>query len=226
MDKEKKLVLPGSHLGSCEEFESGENTFTDNDETYSSTFGEVEVNEGAISVKREGKSISAPKIDSKLICYVTRADPNKARLTCMLEDEVEGKCRASSIDAVLPVPNVSRGHVESIRDAVKVGDIIKVRIYKIKEGGEIEVSVIGKDFGVLKAFCSKCRSSMHLKDHIFICNKCGWKERRKIPGGDDSFSRGRDRGRRSFGDRRDRGGPRRSGPRRGGPRDRPPRERK
>ncbi|HID72328.1 TPA: hypothetical protein EYP38_00165, partial [Candidatus Micrarchaeota archaeon] len=208
MEKEKKLVLPGEHLASCEEFEPGENTFTDKDETYSSTYGMVEVNDGSVAVHNKGKTIRQPAVDDKVYCVVTRADPNKARLGCMLESETEGKDRGPEIDAVLPVTNISRAHVETIRDAIKVGDIVKARIYKIKEGGEIEVSILGKDFGVIKAFCGKCRSAMSLNGNIFICNSCGWKERRKIPGGDDSFSRGggRDRGRRPFGERRGRGG--------------------
>ncbi|MFH1393474.1 MAG: exosome complex RNA-binding protein Csl4 [Candidatus Micrarchaeota archaeon] len=238
--EEKKRVLPGEHLASCEEFEPGENTFTDNDETYSSTYGEVEVNEGAISVNNKGKTIVKPDVDAKVYCIVTRADPNKARLSCMLESEVDGNGRGPDLDAVLLVTNISRAHVETIRDAVKVGDIIKGRIYKIKEGGEIEISILGKDFGVIKAFCGKCRSEMSLNGSIFICNSCGWKERRKIPGGDDSFTRsggreggrdrrsdrGSDRGRRPFGERREGGNFRRPSGARRGHRERPLGDRK
>ncbi len=183
MEDKKKLVLPGDHLASCEEGEAGQNTFTEKDEMYSSTYGEPEYNEGVFSVKRRGRNVRIPQVDDKVYCLITRADPNKARAVCMLESEVDKKERGAEIVAVLPVTNISRERVDKTRDAVRAGDIIKARIYKIgQKKSEIDISIYGKDFGVIKAFCGKCRSPMNLNDTIFVCSHCGWKETRKIPG--------------------------------------------
>jgi exosome complex component CSL4 len=212
MEEKKKLVLPGDFLANGEEFEAGSNTYSENDETHSATYGEVESKEGTISVQRRGKSVKVPEIGMHLLCLVTRADPNKAKVGCMLESEVDKKERCSEIVGILPVTNISRARVETIRDAVRVGDIIKARIYKMRENGDAEISILGKEFGVLKAYCSKCRKAMDLKGNIFICNNCNRRERRKIPGAEGDFGSGerrrgppRDRregGRRSFGNRR------------------------
>jgi exosome complex component CSL4 len=209
--EEERLVFPGEHLFSCEEFEPGQNTFCREDESYSSAFGKVEINEGTVLIKRRDESLRSPKEGTVLFCLVRRADPHKARLECIMESEAEGKDRGPQIDAVLPVANISRSHVGSVRDAIRVGDVLKARIGRIKDGGEIEISLVGKDFGVIKAFCTRCRHSMQLKTDTFICDNCGRTEKRKIPGDNDPFSRGGHHHNRGRDDRRRYGEGRRPG---------------
>ncbi len=207
--EEKRLVFPGDHLFSCEEFEPGQNTFTKDDESYSAAFGKVDTSEGMVNIVRKNESVRSPKEGMVLYCLVRRADPHKARLECMMESEVEEKCRCPQIDAVLPVANISRSHVNSIRDALRVGDVLKARIFKIKDGGEVELSLVGKDFGVIKAFCTRCRHRMGLRGDAFVCPHCRWKEKKKIPGSNDPFSRrSQERPGRSYG-RKDHRGDRR-----------------
>ena len=50
---------------------------------------------------------------------------------------------------------------------------------KIERSG-VDVSVNSPECGVVKAFCSSCRSGMDLKNGGLICSNCGRKESRKM----------------------------------------------
>lgn len=186
MENKNKFVSPGEHLASCEEFEAGSNTFTRNEETYSAAYGEVEIKDGRVSVIRKGKSVKKLEVGAPVYCYIRLVKSNKAIVECILESEVEDNVRGPSITAVLPIGNISRSRVREMRDCVRVGDILKARIFKITKD-DVDISIFGKEFGVIKAYCSLCRHAMDLKDNIFICNNCNHKEKRKIPGGSDDY---------------------------------------
>jgi len=210
---DKKLVLPGDHLSSAEEAEAGENTYSEKDEVYSAAAGENASSLGHASVKTKGRTIKQPYIGMPVYCLITKASLNKAIGGCISVDEVEGGGRGVEIEAVLPVTAIRRDYVRDIRDEVKIGDIIKAKIDKITRTG-YDISIMGHDCGVMAAFCPKCRRKMDLTERIFICGRCGWKERRKLPLKEgeapppepEGYGR-RDRGfeRRGF-DRRPRGG--------------------
>ncbi len=221
---EKKLVLPGEHLSSAEEAEPGENTYSENDEVYSSAAGEDASETGRASVRTIGRLLRQPTVGMSVYGVVIKASLNKAIVGCITSGEVEGEGRGVQFDAVLPVTAIRRDYVRDIRDEVKIGDIIKARIETVEKTG-YEISLKSHDSGVVVAFCPKCRTRMDLSERIFICGSCGWKERRKLPLKEGETPppeeprefRGRFHGDRG-GFRRggDRGGFRRGGDRRGG----------
>ncbi|MFH1520543.1 MAG: exosome complex RNA-binding protein Csl4 [Candidatus Micrarchaeota archaeon] len=176
----KKLVLPGDYLSSAEEAEPGENTYTEKDEVYSAAIGEDESSPGHALVKTKGRSLKKPAVGDIIYCLIIKATPNKAIGTCMSADEVNGNGRGLSFDAVLPVTAIKREYVREIRDEVRIGDILKAKIQKITKSG-IDISVIDHDCGVICAFCPRCRQNMKLKEKVFICGGCGWKDYKKIP---------------------------------------------
>lgn len=177
---DKKLVLPGDHLSSAEESESGENTYSDNDEVYSTAAGENTSSPGHAAVKTKGRTIRQPFIGMPVYCLITKASLNKAIGGCVSVEEAEGGARGVEIEAVLPVTAIRHNYVRDIRDEVKIGDIIKVKIEKITKTG-YDVSMMAPDCGVVVCFCPRCRQKMDLSERIFVCGRCGWKERRKLP---------------------------------------------
>lgn len=177
---EKKLVLPGDYLSSAEESEAGENTYTDKDEVYSAAVGENESSPGHALVKTKGRKLKAPAIGDIVYCLIFKASPNKAIGTCMPTAEVDGNGRGLSFDAVLPVTAIKQDYVREVRDEVRIGDIIKTKIQKITKSG-IDISMLDHDCGVVCAFCPRCRKGMNLKEKVFICGICGWKDYKKIP---------------------------------------------
>lgn len=179
MGDKKKVVLPGDHLSSAMEYESGENTYIKDDEIYSAVVGEPAEVDKALTVKTN-RSIPKPKVGMHVYCVVMRTTGTKAFVECIPVDCVDKGLHSTHISAVLPVTEIRRGHVRDLRDEVKTGDILHAKICKVTN--DVDVSIFGPQFGVKIAFCSKCRSRMHLKEDSFICSKCHWRERRKIPG--------------------------------------------
>jgi len=220
---EKKLVLPGEYLASAEEAEPGGNTYSENDVIYAAAAGEPQTAGGKASVRTKRSSLELPYIGMDVYCVITKSSPNKAVASCIPIKEVEGQGRGMEIDAVLPVTEVRRGYVPDMREEVKIGDIIKAKVRSIERTGA-EISMFPPQCGVVAAFCPHCRQRMDLTD-IFICGRCGWKERRKLPGAEGEarpegeFRPPREGGfRGSGGPRPERRGGFRGGPRRGPPR--------
>lgn len=177
---EKKLVLPGDHLSSAEESETGENTYSENDEVYSAALGENISAPGHAAVRGRGRKLKVPGVGTEVYCLITKTGPNKAIGVCITADEVEGRGRGLEMDGVLLVTAIRRGYVRDIRDEVKIGDIIKAKVQEVRRN-ELAISIFDPQCGVVAAFCPKCRQKMDLKDRLFICSRCFWKERRKLP---------------------------------------------
>jgi len=176
----KKLVVPGEHLASAEEVMPGDNTYSENDEVYSSAFGEMREREHKLEVGLDqGRKITTPQVGSDLYCVVRRLSPTKAFVNCVPFEGFDKKGSVSEVSAVLPVQNIKRDHVREMRDELRAGDIIKAKISKIVKEG-IDISIFGPAYGVVRAFCSDCRSGMVLKDSALICSSCGKEEKRKL----------------------------------------------
>ncbi len=212
------LVVPGKHLSEAEEGMPGKNAYIENDNIYSAVMGEPVTENGVVDVKRNGSRVEVPAVGQVVYCIVSRTSPTKAFCDCMAASELEGTGkRGIQIDAVLPVVAISRGYVREIGDAVKIGDIIKAKISKIDKKF-YDITIVEDGLGVVKAFCSRCRSEMGLKDNIFTCKSCGWKEKRKLSEGINDFGRSERYGNRP--ERRGRYEGKRFGERKGFSRDR------
>jgi exosome complex component CSL4 len=188
----KKVVLPGDHLSSAEEAEVGANTYSDKDEVYSAALGENLSEPGKALVKTRRSNLVQPSVGTAVYCLITKASINKAIAGCISVSEAEGGGRGMEFEAVLPVTAIRSGYVDSIRDEVKIGDIIKGRIEKVTKTG-VDISMNALGCGVICAFCPRCRQKMGLKESIFICSSCGWKERRKLPNQESGGGEMRDR---------------------------------
>ena len=173
-----KILLPGEHISSQEEGEAGENTYVEKDEIYSAAAGILEDKELKKLIKHNRK-IEKPHLGMEVCCIINKTSTNKALVSCITYNEVTGNGREMVIDAALPVTAVDKRYVEDMRREVKVGDIIFAKIDKLTKTG-VDISILGEKYGIISAFCPKCRAQMAQREGIFICSKCGWKERRKI----------------------------------------------
>ncbi len=185
----KRLVVPGEHLGSCEEYIAGKNTVTHQDDIYSSAFGEMEVFGRMLQVNTNKNFVQLTE-GADAYCAVREISETKAFLTCTPITKVDERSN-SSFDAVLPVSAILHGYVERIRDEVRIGDIIKAKISKIDKQQNIDVSIIDQGYGVVKAFCTKCRSAMIINDNKIMCMKCNRVETRKLPYGSNPVRQSR-----------------------------------
>lgn len=179
-ESESKLVYPGTFLCYSEEFIPAENAFEDTDGKVYAT---------AVGVKRESRekrSIGVSTTMTKRL--IKERDLAYARVedlyekVALLSIQPASKLIASfSNFAYLRISEVKRGFVESFRGYLGIGDLIKARVVEVTPLG-IYFSIASPDLGVIKAFCSNCRSELkkHFKKSLLYCENCGSEESRKL----------------------------------------------
>jgi exosome complex component CSL4 len=178
----EKLVLPGEFLSTEEEYVPGKNAYECEGNVCSGSTGHIETNNKTkeISVKPI-KQLQPLKEGNIVYGIVTLVKENS--LTISLCQPLEGEKQViGQSSAMLPVRNVSREYVESLRGCFKIGDIVKARITKLTPQA-IDVSTNEPGLGVVKGFCSRCRKPLHIFGHSLRCLSCGSSEPRKAARG-------------------------------------------
>lgn len=177
----EEIVVPGDFLSVEEEFASGKNTFEDKEgNIFASVVGEKDFNKKGREVSiKASKAVNKIELGSIITGKIVRIkDPIVVIEISKIEKD--GKEQVSSfVVAQLMIANVSVGHIKFLRDEFRVGDIIKAKVIKITKFG-IDVTTQYPEFGVIKAFCSECRSPLALYGRTLKCSKCGSIERRKL----------------------------------------------
>ncbi len=171
-----KRVLPGDHLGNALELANGKNVINENDELYALVSGDLKQNERDVDVEPR-KKISQLKEGMPMVCLVEEVLESKAFLVCVPEHPGEERT-LGEVDAFLPVSNIRKGFVKTIRTELAAGDIVRAQIVSTKPG--VEMSTVEDNMGVLVAFCRRCRVRMDLKGNLFECSSCNTKENRKV----------------------------------------------
>jgi len=92
-----------------------------------------------------------------------------------LDEEIVNKGNAE-----IYVSNIKDGFAKSVADEFSVGDIVRA---KVIDSSKIGLSTVDSDLGVLKAYCSKCKTSLTRDGDVLVCGNCGSRERRKLAEG-------------------------------------------
>lgn len=176
MTEKKKIVGPGEFISHAEEMAEGPGAHQEQDGIYSSIYGELDTAERTASVKG-GKTIIDLKRGMVVYGVVTMMLPSKALVEMNAVGLEKGKRALIDDVGVLKVSDISEDYIESIKDAIRIGDVVRARVTFI--GGSNEISIKGPEYGVVKAYCVKCRHPMELKDKL-VCSNCGHIEKRKL----------------------------------------------
>ncbi len=174
-------AVPGEFLATEEEFVPGFGTYLDEGNVYSSNIGNVEKD----IKKREVRIRVLTRIPLPMkrgaVAYgrVAQVSDNVAIIDISPMKKGQFVYLPRGLTHVLPVSEVKRGFVKSMKDEFKVGDIVKVKIIEIRPTGVV-LTTRSSELGVVKAFCTQCRHPMILKKGKLICPNCGNEERRKL----------------------------------------------
>ncbi len=178
----KEFVVPGEFLTVEEEYSPGKNTFEDEEgNIYSTKVGEKDFDnkEREVSIKEKNAVNDLIEVGSIVIGKVVLMKDSFMLLE-ILNIEKNGKKQISVFNSArLRISNVCRSHVNELRDEFRRGDLVKAKVVEKNKFG-IEVSTVEREFGVIKAFCSKCRQSLSLFGETLKCSKCGSIEKRKL----------------------------------------------
>jgi exosome complex component CSL4 len=174
-----KLVMPGDQLSTSEELLPGDGTFEENGIIRAARIGTYVVNEKhrTAEVKPASSTPVLLKKDDVVIAKVTNAKP-----TMIIVDvvHVTGKNRAISgdTDATIHVKEIAQGFIKDASTEYKAEDYIRAKVIQVKPSVQLETRE--RNFGAIKALCSKCRHPLIKKSNGLECENCGNKEPRRI----------------------------------------------
>ncbi len=195
--QENTLVVPGERIATEEEFQPGQNTYTENGAIYASTFGTIKSQDGAVSVQsgteREIKQFDKGMTvmgtvtdDMKSVIFVEIAPINVGRKEYIaLKDGKILPPRPAAGPGVARAPMGRRGSDNKFYEAKEklcgVGDTVIAKVL-FNDKDSYTLGILGEPFGVVFAKCSKCGEEMNWNQerHILVCNVCGSAERRKV----------------------------------------------
>ncbi len=179
---DSSIVLPGERLGEEEEFESGAYAFVDENGTIrASVMGtpavDQRVHRADVLPKRIVKPLDVGSVAVGRVVIIK----NSAAVIEMLRAENNGEPRVISMSyASLPVHKIARQYVRTIRETLRIGDIVRARVTFVAPFG-IDLATEEPGMGVIRAHCRKCRSILHAFGARLKCTNCGSDEVRKIP---------------------------------------------
>jgi len=174
-------VLPGDHVGAIEEYMPSTGTFSSDEGVYSSNIGQLEIDAKTHSAKVKPKT-RTPKLQgvgTVTIGMVAQTSDSVAIVDLAQIDSQGVSLVPNGVSAVLHVSNIRRDYVKDLRDELRIGDIIRARIIESSEH-TTKLTIDGRELGVIKAFCIRCRQPLRSSGAKLICDRCGDVESRKM----------------------------------------------
>ncbi len=171
----RKILLPGDHVGPGEIYSESSSTYAEKDEVYASTVGVLDENERGLRTRFKKLQPTKGSIVYGIVLHVFE---NIAIVGITPEKSDEGKYAGPDEGKIL-VKNASKEFTRSMRDAVRVGDIVRAKVVGF-EGDALMLSTAYPEYGVIKAFCSRDRAPLEKVGRDLVCPVCKYKERRKI----------------------------------------------
>jgi exosome complex component CSL4 len=181
----KEVAIPGALVATTEEYSaapSKEGVIEEEGGVYSSKLGAIDVDAAhrTVSVK-PAKALRLLRVGDLVVARVENIYKNTALVKIERMIAPAGQRIAlGSASAFLRISELGF-YAEKFRDAVKIGDLILARVTELSQLANY-VTMSGPDLGVVKAFCSKCRSELKQQGVEMVCASCGNRELRKVAG--------------------------------------------
>lgn len=183
-----KLLFPGDIIASEEEYVAGDNTYIDDlGNIKSSRIGLLEINKDAKEVKIIASN-KKPQIKDIVYGFVSDV---KDKVAIVKVEKIINQNNERKVDrfstALIFLPNISNSYLDDIRDAIKIGDLVKGEIIEMKEDA-YSLSLKSENLGVILAYCSKSKKEMKIlfEDNknkelkVLECKDTKIKEKRKV----------------------------------------------
>lgn len=168
---EDDFVIPGDFIGTSEEFIPGNGTYDEDENIYAAVIGIVREN------KKEKKVEIIPK--TSVPSVIESGDIVLSRVTEVKESVVlvdiacikgkEDREMATAEYGVIPISNVKNAYVSELGYEFGYMDIVRARVIDAKS---MRLSTVGKDLGVIKSICKKCRAELIRNGNVLECQRC------------------------------------------------------
>ncbi len=175
----KKIVVPGEFLCTEEEFIPYTNTYVEDGVVRATVIGKpiFDFINRRVYVKPV-KDVKMPK-NGDVVIGVVKQMRDEIAVIKLLGYDIN-KVFKHEFKGVLHVSQASNSRIQSLYEAVRLGDVVRVKILN----SYIPYLVTMKDtkLGVIAAYCSKCGAPLiKEKDkEVLKCSNCGNIETRKI----------------------------------------------
>ncbi|MDD2655873.1 MAG: exosome complex RNA-binding protein Csl4 [Candidatus ainarchaeum sp.] len=180
----KKILLPGDHVGPGEVYAEGASTYTEKDEVYASTLGVLDEQSRGLKTRFRKIQLERGNIVYGIVLSVFE---NFAILGVMPEKSPEGRY-AGIPDGKILVKFASKEYTRSMRDAFKVGDLVRAKVTDV-DGDTAMLTTAYPEYGVIKAFCSRDKTPLEKRGKDLVCPLCKGNERRKLANDYRSFGK-------------------------------------
>ena len=171
-------VMIGDYLGTIEEFTPGEGTYAEDGKIYASKIGLKAVDTGKHLAEVKGKDLPSLSIGQVVFGEVMSL---KTSIVIVIAGKIQGQKGLIDERTTIYVSNIADSYVEKPEDVFAIGDIVKAKVIRMEQG-IVDISTKG-EFGVVKAFCRRCRKALvkSPKDQDKLkCPSCNHLEKRKI----------------------------------------------
>ncbi len=176
---EENIVLPGDLIGTSEEFTPKNGTFVDKGNIYAATTGIVKINakERSISVTPVTNVPPHLQVGDIVIGQVTDIKESVALVEIA---SIKGRGEREIVNAeqaAIHVSNIKDAYVKELYSEFSPFDIVKARVIDLRN---MRLTTVNKELGVMKAYCSNCRTVLKKDNNKLRCPKCNRVETRKL----------------------------------------------
>jgi exosome complex component CSL4 len=179
-----RFVLPGDRITLAEAFYPGPGTYEDDGIVRAAVTGTVEVDLERREVRVKPLVDTPPKL-RKGVPVIGRVQTVKEQVVLvridLAHDRMDREPAASGVGGI-HISRVRDAYVEDLSEEFQPGDIVRAKVISVKT--PIQLSTMGEEYGVILAYCSRCRSELErIKGRKLRCPSCGHTETRKVASG-------------------------------------------
>ncbi len=177
--EESIFTMPGDMIGTTEEFRAGNGTYVNVADIHSLGTGYVNIDRKSRTISVSPRTNTPPNINEGDI--VVGSIVNMRDSVALVEiAAIKGKGERefqTNGAAAIHVSNVKDSYVKNLGQEFSLLDIVKAKVINTQN---MRLSTDGGPFGVMKAYCSRCRSVLQTEDNKLKCPECGRIEKRKL----------------------------------------------
>ncbi|WMW22149.1 exosome complex RNA-binding protein Csl4 [Methanolobus mangrovi] len=177
--EESVFVMPGDFVGTTEEFVAGNGTYVNVADIHSLSTGYVKIDKKSRTISIVPQTSTPPEIAEGDI--IVGNVVNMRDSVALVEiGAIKGKGERefqTNGAAAIHVSNVKDSYVKNLGQEFALSDIVKAKVINTQN---MRLSTDGETLGVMKAYCSRCRSDLVKDNNRLKCPECGRVERRKI----------------------------------------------
>lgn len=178
MVNEKEIVVPGDFLGTSEEFTPGKGVYDEKGNIYATVTGGVIITDKrVIEVQPKVKTPPTLKEGDVVFGRIEDIRDTIAMVSIACLKGQEGREIAASTQGAIHISNVKSGYVNELQHEFGYLDLVKAKVIDAKS---LRLTTEGKDLGVIKAICSKCKGTLRRKGNSLACERCKRVEVRKL----------------------------------------------